>query len=161
MQAGAFVIKRGKPPDKSQLEADLNRLKPLAQMLGARKTIGGFFDLARLVLPRGTEALHYVHKKIDWNDILYITSNNGIKNTCSVHLADGSAWLSTEQLYALQQQMPPFITQFNKSDLVNVKKIERSSKSPFIYFLQDLRFEISDTCASAAMAVIRLFLNQA
>jgi two-component system response regulator LytT len=154
---GAFVVKRDKPLDKQQLIADLDRLRPIAEHMGIRRTLGSFFDVTEL--PIGKEKRE-MRKNILWDDIRYISSKEGSKHNVVFNLKNKTQWQSVIKMEDLEKQLPPFIVRFNPSQFVNIKYLDRSSNTPYIYYMDELTFNITDAYKTSALALISLSFNQ-
>jgi two-component system response regulator LytT len=159
LNANAFVVKMGKPLNKTQLEADLDRLREMAEIIHGRKTLGGSFRVSQFFKATKLKSDHQIQKMILWEDILYIESNPDLKHNILICLADNTQWTLHEKLYEIEEKLPPFFTRFNKAQIVNVKRLEKSAKSKLIYFIRGETFHITPAFEEKALAVIRIFFR--
>jgi DNA-binding LytR/AlgR family response regulator len=159
INANAYVVKAGKPLNKIQLEADLDRLRKMAETIRGRKTLGGSFRVSQFFKATKMKSDHQIQKMILWEDILYIESNEDLKHNILICLADNTQWTLHEKLYQIEEKLPPFFTRFNKAQIVNVKRLEKSAKSELMYFIRGAAFHITPVYEAKALAVIRIFFR--
>lgn len=159
INAGAFVVKSGKPVEKMQLKADINRLRQTAVHLAKQKTIGDFFSVSRFYPGTSKKDETQIRRKMEWEQIAYITTENARKNNVLIHLTDGTQWLLHEPLTGVEKRLAPYLVRFNKCQIVNIKQIDRSSKSEFTYYMKEKTFEVSPPYRDEAVALIRLFYS--
>jgi two-component system response regulator LytT len=156
---GAFIVKRDKPLDKIQLIADLERLKPIAEQMGLRRTLGSFFDVTEFPIIKERKE---IRKNIQWDDIKYIRTKDAAKNNVAFTLKSSRhcKWQTPLTMDELEKELPPFIVRFNPGEFVNVKHIDRSSNTPYTYYMGDMTFNITGAYKISASALISIYFNQ-
>lgn len=171
MAADGFVIKHDKPVNKKQLWADVRLLKNKIELTQARRKQGSFLKVKEIdieVLERKHKAVRQrpedpveIETYIKWEEIKAIVSSNKISHNNILIYARNSSkgYFYRSTLNEIELLLPDYFARFNQSTIVNLYAVTAKGKSSTIYYLDDMRADISDTYKEAALQKINLYLN--
>lgn len=168
--ADAFVLKHEKPLNKNQLWADVRRLKSRIEKGVTSRAQGKFLKLKEIdtnLLEKKHTALHQrpsdpveIETYLKWDDIKMIVSYNKISNNNILIYSRSSnkGYFYRGTLNDIEIMLPEYFVRFNQSTIVNLNAITAKGKTQHIYYLGDIRVDISDKYKEEALGKINLHL---
>ncbi len=162
LSADAFVVKIDKPVNKKQLWADVIRLMPKIDQSIKHRTEGRFMKVKEIDITQ-LEKKHKTTQErpadpleietyIKWNEIKMIISSNKISNNNLLIYKHkyNKGYFYRSTLNELELLLPDYFARFNQSTIVNLHAVTAKGKSSNLYYLDDVRTDISETYKQTA-----------
>lgn len=171
LAADGFVIKHDKPVNKTQLLADVKRLKNKIEQAYKQRTLGRFMKVKEVDLLQFERKIKAGHQQpadpvelktyVKWDEIKMITSSNKIaRNTILLYtIQQNKGYFYRSTLDEIESLLPDYFSRFNSGTIVNIHTITAEGKTADVYYLDDVRVEISGTCKEAAFTKLKLYLG--
>ena len=155
MGADGFVVKLGKPFRLTQLKADIIRLIQRALQVAGERKKAGWFSLRDLNGHGG-----FYQMRLEWKNIRTITTRDAPRNSIIIHTLDGKSYVNHQSLTEFMQELPNYIIRYNNSEAINGRLFNRKGKSIWINFIDDTRYEVSESFRTPELEAVLKQLHE-
>ena len=116
-EADLVMVEKGLQASVSSDSMMVCTVGKLAEMIDSLKTLAYEAKPISMIIGKHQDAYH----PVDVKNIVYV---NAINNNVYIHDIQGQSYLIKQKLYQLEFVLPEYFIRINKSEIVNIKRIE-------------------------------------